>query len=190
MRPGLQQRHLEKEAEVKSLVAAGELVHPDIVKMRRLQGDKVREQQAEDRSGPAPDSGAKRLVAQRERPRRVHRSTASVQNTHCKLCGEVGHRMNTCPRAQAASELPVVQTAAGLVGKEKQLAQVVARLKYTWIEQRSCAYEERKPRAQEAQCVSGHQLARMSAKEMCEFAAQCRLLQDAQGEPCQTLLFF
>ena len=52
--------------------------------------------------------------------------------------------------------------------QEKQLAELVAHLKYMWVEQRSDAYDARKPRAQQQGTVSGHQLVRMDARAMCQ----------------------
>ena len=67
---------------------------------------------------------------------------------------------------------------------DKRLAGVVARLKHTWVEQRTSAYDRRKPRAQESQCVSGSQFCRMSASDMCEFGVDFDLLDNLQGAPC------
>ena len=72
-----------------------------------------------------------------------------------------------------------------LQGREKKLHQVVARLKYTWIEQRTTAHEKRSSRAHEAQCISGHEICQLSAKDMCVFAKQCRLFDDVQGAACK-----
>ena len=41
IRPGILARHLEKKAEVGALVAAGERIHPDILKMRSLLAEKA-----------------------------------------------------------------------------------------------------------------------------------------------------
>lgn len=188
MRPGLQLRILEKEAEVEQLVAAGEAVHPDIIKMRKLQGAVIRQQQEEDQACGHGLTMDHKPLSQDQKPRRLHRSRAQIENTHCSLCGGIGHRSSTCPQAQKKMQEGALQTLPGaldLHGPQKQLHQVVARLKYTWLEQRTSVYEERKPRAQEAQCISGHEICRLSAQDMCAFAKQCRLLDDAQGSACQ-----
>ena len=65
------------------------------------------------------------------------------------------------------------------------MAELVAHLKYMWVEQRSDAYDARKPRAQEKATVSGHQLVRMDARSMCEYALSANLLDDNFGSACR-----
>ena len=190
MRPRLRREAYEKEADVLAQVAAGQEVRRDQVQLRELTAEKFRLLEREE-TGGAPTFGAiNPAIAEYRPPRREHRSIATVENKHCRFCGEIGHMQNGCPlaRRQLAMQdeglLPVPR-AQDLEGVEKKLAQLVAHLKYTWIEQRTSQYEERRPRAQESQCVSGHQLCRMSARDMCEFSLQCELLDGLEEGVCQ-----
>jgi hypothetical protein len=174
---------------VDAKLAAGEEVHKDLVKMRTLQVEKALALRDEDMGLPTQGSNAPLASARVKKPRREHRSQASTENHHCGFCGLMGHKQRTCPQvealveAQAAGEAPLVRTKE-LTGKDRQLAELVARMKYTWIEQRSEVYEGRKPRAREEQTVTGHQLCRMSAKDMCDFDREWGLLEDLQGRTC------
>ena len=119
---------------------------------------------------------------------RVRRSAATVANKHCRFCGEVRHRQDGCPKAKEqlaqklAGQLPVPRT-GDLEGLDKRMAQVVAHLKYTWVEQRTAKYDARVPRAQEKQCVSGHQLCRMTTLDICEYSLQCGFLGESYKRP-------
>ena len=193
LRPGRQLRAIEKKAEVDASVAQGERVHRVIVKMRTLAAEKARREREDDTAGLAclSDARSSSQAVAPAKPRRVLRSTATVANKHCKICGEIGHRQDGCPVAlreleqQARDGLPAPRT-SDLYGLDKRLAKVVAHLKYTWVEQRTGVYDARKPRAQERQCVSGHQLCRMSASDMCDFSWQCGLLNDLAGASCKS----
>ena len=190
MRPRLQREAFDREAEVLAQVAAGQEVRRDEVQLRTWTADKFRSFEQEG-AGAAPAVGIiNPAMAEYRPPRREHRSIATVENKHCRFCGEVGHMQNGCPLAQRQLEmqneglLPTPR-AQDLDGVEKKLAQLVAHLKYTWREQRTSQYEERRPRAQESQCVSGHQLCRMSAQHMCEFSLQCELIDGPGHSVCQ-----
>jgi len=185
MRPGLQRRALEHKAEMDSRIAAGETVHPVEVKMRKLQAEKVRRDQQRDQDDGVPRLTPSDALVEYRPSTRVHRSTATVANKHCRFCGQVGHRQDGC--AKAREQLALQQQGdldaprvADLDGLDKKLAQVVAHLKYTWLEQRTRDYDARRPRAQESQCVSGHQLCRMTAWDMCQFSLQCDFLSDLE----------
>ena len=65
------------------------------------------------------------------------------------------------------------------------MAELVAHLKYMWVEQRTGAYDARKPRAQQQGTMSGHQLVRMDARSMCEYALSANLLDDNFGSACR-----
>ena len=190
LRPGLQIDAIRKLEEVIAEVAEGGSVHPDVLKMRKLKAEIARrDQEMDDEEMDARECAAKGLVEFRP-ARRVHRSTATLSNAHCRICGHIGHRQDGCPKVQEqlalqAQGLAPVPRTSQLEGAEKSLARVVAHLKYTWIEQRSSAYDARRPRAQEGQCVTGHQLCRMSARDMCDFSQQCELLDLAQDSFCQ-----
>ena len=139
MRPTIHLRHIEKNNEVSEQVAAGQFVHPHIVKMHQLQVAV----DADRRDGNVSAStGGTQILPHAVPPKREHRSTSSSQNTHCAYCGEIGHRMKRCPKVVQAlhdqeTGVTVMTAAAELTGKEKQLAELVAHLKYTWTEQRT-----------------------------------------------------
>ena len=118
------------------MVARGEDVHPEVLKLRTLQAEKVL------RDGPEQQVGIALADSQlplRSQPkRREHRSQATLENTHCRYCGEVGHRIHGCEKAKSdidlqALGLQAVPRAADLEGEDKRIAQIVAHLKYTWL---------------------------------------------------------
>lgn len=186
MQPNLRKRHVEKKAEVDALVARGEHVHPEVMKLRTLQAEKA----TRDGLGPHSVAWADSALPVRDRPQaRAHRSQAYLENTHCSYCGEVGHRLPGCRKAKEdmdaqALGVQAIPQAADLPAEEKRIARIIAHLKYTWPHQRTAVYEGLKPRAQEQQAVTGHILCRMSAKDMCKFGVEWGLLDDLQGTPC------
>jgi len=179
MRPSLQARALQKKEEADAVVAAGGHVHPEVMQLRTMAAEKAASDMQNAgswESSPWTQPMVPAITV--EKPRRRHRSTATLENTHCSYCGEVGHHANGCAkakedlRAQALGTLAVPKT-RDLVGEEKKIVQIIAHLKYTWIEQRSEACDQLKPRAQETHSVTGHQLCRMSARDVAEFSLQC-----------------
>ena len=119
-RPGLHERILGDKAKVDALVAQGVNVHKDVVKMRKLQVEKVLRDQKE--LQPIPDS---QFVLARRPFRRSHHSVALLQNSHCRYCGEVGHRADGCLKAREAAwetDTVVVADAPPLTGNDKALA--------------------------------------------------------------------
>ena len=61
--------------------------------------------------------------------------------------------------------VPVTRSAQ-LVGVEKRLHEVRAHLKYVWTDQRTSVYDEKRPRAQQDNSLTGHQICRMSVFDM------------------------
>ena len=121
------------------------------------------------------------VAAGMKRPRRQHRSVADIENHHGGFCGMYDHKQTACPKAKAlldaqASGKAVVHRTKELTGKDRQLAAFVQKLRYTWPEQRNDIYEAREPRARERQVVTGHQLCRMTAKEVVSMKSECGLL--------------
>ena len=157
--------------------------------MRTMQVEKAMRLRDEDMGCPSQGMSALLAGAMDQKPRREHKSTASLENHHCGFCGEIGHKQKGCPkatallRAQAAGEV-FVPCIGDLTGEDRQLAQLVAKMKYNWPEQPSAVYEGRQRRAREEQIVIGHQLCRMSAKDMCEFGQECELLLTVEGATC------
>ncbi|CAE8616571.1 unnamed protein product, partial [Polarella glacialis] len=99
MRPGIQIDAVIKKAAVDALVAGGEFVHKDIVKMRSLQVDKATSLLDDDLAeGHSTSTGSQPLAIARTIARRPHRSSSAIENTHCKYCGRIGHRAPTCPK--------------------------------------------------------------------------------------------
>jgi hypothetical protein len=173
---------------LESRVAAGDEIHPDIMLEARLMAKKCREDAADMQGAviPTEDSAPPPPA---EKPRRVHRSQADVENTHCSYCGQLGHRQGGCPSAaqDALDEMlgivPVTRSAE-LVGTERQLHHVRAHLKYVWTDQRTQTYEEKRPRARQTLGLSGHDICRMSALQMVDFGFSAGILNDLQGSAC------
>ena len=195
-RPSLQARDLQNYGEMQERLEGGEEIHKKIVLLRELQAQKTLQDQADDLQDSLQDSLVPGVLTSSgpapKKPRREHRSTAKLENTHCSYCGELGHRLGQsggCPKAKLDAEqqslgvLPVPR-ASELVGVEKRLAEVVANLKYTWVEQRSAHYDSKDKRVRQKHSVSGHELARMSAFAMAEYGTLCGVLEDMYGCKC------
>jgi hypothetical protein len=78
--------------------------------------------------------------------------------------------MAPCKAAADAKDemvgLVPVTRSAELVGVEKRLHEVRAHLKYVWTDQRTVVYDEKRPRAQQDNALTGHQICRMSVLDM------------------------
>ena len=183
--PKIAEMSVMKLEDLQRRVAAGEHVHPDVLREAQLMDQKCREDAAASESVVSGMS-ASAPPAKADKRRRVHRSQADVENTHCSYCGQLGHRKPGCPRAEqdALDEMlgivPVTRSAE-LVGTERQLHQVRAHLKYTWTDQRTETYEGKRPRARQGLSVSGHEICRMSALDMVNLGLAGGILTDLQG---------
>ena len=186
LRPALHETwRADKEAMDES-IKEGQTFPKDAVKLAKLRAEKAQRDGDEDLRDEANTSVVQ--VADKA-PRRPHRSTAQVENAHCKYCGIRGHKMPTCPKLrddleqEALGDLGAPQCTE-LVGVDKQIAALTAHMKYTWPEQRSAYYDAKGKRVRLEQDICGHDIVRMNAFEMARFAQSCGVLDDLKGTRC------
>ena len=188
MAPAVAELSVLKYEDLQRKAAEGQIIHPDVLQSAKLMVQKCREDAAaSDRVGSAIAKWAEPENACKKR--RLHRSKASVENTHCRYCGQMGHRIPSCPRAEqdaleAILDLKPVKRNAELVGTERQLHQIRQHLKYTWTDQRTETYNNKTRRCRHVLDVSGHDISRMSALDMVNFGLATGILVDQAGTAC------
>ena len=181
-------RDVQKKKELDLALDNGGTVHKDIVKMRSLKAKiALRDAEAEDEGIPAWAAAVPAgVVAPQASQRPSHKSRAVVMLQHCKYCGDPNHKMRKCPKAQRDAMDGAIVRPTGVVDKlQKQLWRVTAHLKYTWVHDRTDAYNDKKEKRCRAPVVrSGDELARMTVRDFCHFLFEDGLLVDLQGQPC------
>jgi hypothetical protein len=168
----------------------GVRLHPEVGKLRQLQMIEASEVIAQGIS----DGGmaeALALASQGEpappKKRRVYAPTARVLLPHCAICGNTSHKRTSCPhkdlQGKGLPELrPLVMVAHQ---KNKRMAALVSRIKYTRIATRSQAYESRPTQSSRApQSREFLSYCRATPEDLCNLLEEDGLLLNLHGVPC------
>jgi hypothetical protein len=159
-------------------------VHPEIKKLRALH-----QIEASDILGGQAKQEALAIVAGPSKPiRRKYSPSAGVLLPHCSVCGLTSHKRQACPKKDLQGQgLQVPEKHAVVLAhmKNKTQAAIVSRLKYTQIQVRTGAYEERAAKMARAP-LRRHFLAlsRASPEALALTLLEDGLLHDLRCVPC------
>ena len=78
-----------------------------------------------------------------------------------------------------------MQKSAEVEGVERRLHKVRAHLKYTWADQRTEEYDQKKPRKVRGASMTGHEICRMSALDAVNLGSRRGFLRQLKGAPCE-----
>ena len=119
------------------------------------------------------------------RKKRKTRSKAMVEIHHCVFCGSTDHNTGTCPAKPKLPSRRIGRRGKIAFVQNRRLAQVVSRLKYTNVGQRTKQYDQRPKQLSRAPMrTSFLRLARASPGLLTWMNIQDGLLCGLAGQPC------
>jgi hypothetical protein len=165
-------------------LAAGDVEHKDVIKMRAKKAE-----QAALTLAKLSEQGTSSAIVpykKQQKPRRPHRSRALVLLNHCGHCGKMGHRKTACPSLRAMGEDALVVKPIGVVTPlQKQIWRLVAHLKYTWPQNRTDAYESKPVKRCRGDLGVGYdEIKEMTERQLMFACFDWGLLFDLTGRPC------
>lgn len=182
-RPALQHERASKMLR-KVAEEAGKEVHPEIKKLRAMQMVEA----SDILSGQAKQQALAVVAGPSKPTKRRYMPSARVLLPHCSVCGQTTHKRQACPhRALQGEGLEAPQRSAVALAhlRNKKQAAVVSRLKYTQVQLRTAAYEDRASKMTRAPLSRDFLgISRATPEALTLAMLEDGLLDDLTGVPC------
>ena len=126
------------------------------------------------------------IVKQMPSQKRSRKSSARVLLQHCSICGCIDHKCSSCPHKDWQGEgIPDQSQAVISFWKNKRMAALVSRLKYTQLHLRTTEFNERASKMARAPLARDFlTLARAYPGTLAQMLLDDKLLDNLQGVPC------
>jgi hypothetical protein len=181
-RPRLQVERAHKVLQkIDEETQEGKELHPEVKKLRRLQ-----QIEASSVLDGIDRADALAIVHAPPKPKRKYSPTARVLLPQCSICGAIDHKRQSCPNKNVHGVgIPDMSAAAISYMRNKRMAKLVARLKYTQIQLRTESYESKASKMARAPLARDFlSLSRASPRELAMILLDDKLLEDLNGVPC------